>query len=337
MAPEKPVSKAAANSRSAVENHRASNKHDQNKALEKVQIPATAKQNKDSVVDKKATIRRPPPPRHAATHQLPSEEQKKANGRYPGRQLVQWNRQPVAEKLLLALVFECEKKGLELPWDETAHRFRPSTAGNALKQQMVRLQAKHLKEGRVVPPRGNLRGYAADRNVRGVVLDKETGQKRTVGWDEKVDEPDCFPVDDQTIIMIEEGEEDEEEEIAPAVPQAPLTGSYPFQQPIDPVLGGFPQMGVPQMGRPQMGIPLAPDAIFNGMPTVSTLPFGTYTELPGAHQFSSQPGTMAGVPDLDWAEAFGSANKGSELPPPVPDWDKYMTDTIPDNDGDYCK
>ncbi|KAI8261030.1 Cyclin-dependent kinase 8 [Colletotrichum sp. SAR11_239] len=246
MAPEKPVSKAAANLRSAVETHRASNKHSQNEPLEKVQIPATAKPNKDSVVDKKATNRRPPPLRRPATHQLPSEEQKKANGRYTGRKLVQWNRQPVAEKFLLALAFECEKKGIELPWDEAAHRFRPNVTGNAARQYVTKMSKRHLEEGRVVPPRGDLRRFD-NRDTWGVVLDKDTGEPRAVSWDEEFNEPDRFPVDEQT------------------------------------------------------------------------------------------PGTMAGIPDLDWAEALGSANNGSELPPPVLDWDKYMTDTIPDNDGDFCK
>ncbi|KAI8242470.1 hypothetical protein K4K53_003791 [Colletotrichum sp. SAR 10_77] len=197
MAPEKPVSKAAANSRSAVETHRASNKHSQNEPLEKVQIPAAAKPNKDSVVDKKATNRGPPPLRRPATHQLPSEEQKKANGRYTGRKLVQWNRQPVAEKFLLALAFECEKKGIELPWDEAAHRFRPNVTGNAAKQYVAKMPKRHLEEGRVVPPRGDLRRFD-NRETRGVVLDKDTGELRAVFWDDDIEEPDKFPVDQQT-------------------------------------------------------------------------------------------------------------------------------------------
>ncbi|KAI8164092.1 Cyclin-dependent kinase 8 [Colletotrichum sp. SAR 10_70] len=220
MAPEKPVSKAAANSRSAIETHRASNKHSQNEPLEKVQIPATTKPNKDSVVDKKATNRRPPPLRRPATHQLPSEEQKKANGRYTGRKLVQWNRQPVAEKFLLALAFECEKKGIELPWDEAAHRFRPNVTGNAARQYVTKMSKRHLEEGRVVPPRGDLRRFD-NRDTWGVVLDKDTGEPRAVSWDEDVNEPDKFPVDEQTVTI------EEEEDAALALTQPSTLASVP--------------------------------------------------------------------------------------------------------------
>ncbi|KAI8212107.1 Cyclin-dependent kinase 8 [Colletotrichum sp. SAR 10_76] len=303
MAPEKPVSKAAANSRSAVENHRASNKHDQNKALEKVQIPAATKSKKDPGVDKEALNRPPPPPRRPATHQLPSEEQKKANGRYTGRKLVQWNRQPVAEKFLLALAFECEKKGIELPWDEAAHRFRPNVTGNAARQYVTKMAKRHLEEGRVVPPRGDLRRLD-NRETRGVVLDKDTGELRAVSWDEDIEEPDKFPVDQQTVTM------EEEEDAADALTQ---------------------------MKVPQMGFPMAPDLTFNSVPAAHTLPLGTYTELPGAHQFSSQPDTMAGVPNLGWEQEIGSADTGSELPEPDFDWLKFGSDKIIDEDDKFCQ
>ncbi|KAI8294308.1 hypothetical protein K4K59_005164 [Colletotrichum sp. SAR11_240] len=217
MAPEKPVLKATVSSRSATENHRASSK--QNKALEKAEIPATTKSNKDSGVDKKTTNRPSPPPRRPATHQLPSEEQKKANGRYTGRKLVQWNRQPVAEKFLLALAFECEMKGIELPWDEAAHRFRPNVTGNAARQYVTKMSKRHLEEGRVVPPRGELRRFD-NRETRGVVLDKDTGEPRAVFWDEDVDEPDKFPVDEQTVTI------EEEEDAAAALAQASHLPSF---------------------------------------------------------------------------------------------------------------
>ncbi|EQB49202.1 hypothetical protein CGLO_11495 [Colletotrichum gloeosporioides Cg-14] len=348
MAPGKPVSKAAVNSRSAVDNHRASNKYSQNEPLEKAKISATAKSNKDSGVDKKATNRPPPPPRRPATHQLPSEEQKKANGRFTGRKLVQWNRQPVAEKFLLALAFECEKKGIELPWDEAAHRFRPNVTGNAARQYVTKMPKRHLEEGRVVPPRGDLRRFD-NRDTWGVVLDKDTGEPRAVSWDEDIEEPDKFPVDQQTVPM------EEEEDAAFALIQTPLTGpSYPFQQPIDPALGefplmggfppmgNFPQLGVPQMGFPQMGglqmgFPMDPDHAFNMMPAANALPSGDYTELPGAHQFQSQPSTLASVPDLDLEQSIGSADNGNEMAELDFDYLKFRSDDITDEDGSFCQ
>ncbi|KAI8238562.1 Cyclin-dependent kinase 8 [Colletotrichum sp. SAR 10_99] len=303
MAPEKPVSRAAANSRSAIETHRASNKHSQNEPLEKVQIPAAAKPNKDSVVDKKATNRRPPPLRRPATHQLPSEEQKKANGRYTGRKLVQWNRQPVAEKFLLALAFECEKKGIELPWDEAAHRFRPNVTGNAARQYVTKMSKRHLEEGRVVPPRGDLRRFD-NRDTWGVVLDRDTGEPRAVSWDEDVHEPDKFPVDEQTVTI------EEEEDAA---------------------------LALTQMGIPQMGFPMNSDHAFSMMPAANPLPLGDRTELPGAHQFAPHPSTLASVPDLNWEQDIGSADNGSELPQPDFNWLKFRSDDITDEDERFCQ
>ncbi|KAF3799560.1 hypothetical protein GCG54_00002262 [Colletotrichum gloeosporioides] len=340
MAPGKPVSKAAVNSRSAVDSHRANNKYSQNEPLEKAKIPAIAKSNKDSGVDKKATNRPPPPPRRPATHQLPSEEQKKANGRFTGRKLVQWNRQPAAEKFLLALAFECEKKGIELPWDEAAHRFQPNLTGNAAKQYVAKIPKRHLEEGRVVPPRGNLRRFD-NRDTRGVVLDEDTGEPRAVSWDEDIEEPDKFPVDQQTVTM------EEEEDAADALTQHTSTGPSfddywqqgAFQQPSYatqggfPPIGGFPQMGIPELGALQMGFPFAPDHSFNMEPAVGSQPFSSYAELPGAHQFSSQPSTTVGAPNLTRAEeAVENDGEGQG----VVDYETFFSDQLPGDEHKFC-
>ncbi|KAI8236997.1 hypothetical protein K4K54_001326 [Colletotrichum sp. SAR 10_86] len=130
-----------------------------------------------------------------------------------------YNGTPVAEKFLLALAFECEKKGIELPWDEAAHRFRPNVTGNAAKQYVAKMPKRHLEEGRVVPPRGDLRRFD-NRETRGVVLDKDTGELRAVFWDEDIEEPDKFPVDQQTVTI------EEEEDAAAAQAQASHLPSF---------------------------------------------------------------------------------------------------------------
>ncbi|KAI8203033.1 Cyclin-dependent kinase 8 [Colletotrichum sp. SAR 10_65] len=73
------------------------------------------------------------------------------------------------------------------------------------------------------------------------------------------------------------------------------------------------------------------------MPVANPPSFSDPTELPGAHKFSSQPSTMASVPDIDWQQGIASADNGNELPELDFDWLKFRSDDITDEDGSFCQ
>lgn len=124
------------------------------------------------------------------SHHLPTDQQRKGNGRVAGRNLIMWNRMfclvnavffcsmgasngeagpRMAEKLLLHIHYECSRHKLQLPWDAIAHRFHPGSSGAAIIQHINRLRREVLVEGHLVPPLTqrssatpndpNLRGY----------------------------------------------------------------------------------------------------------------------------------------------------------------------------------
>ncbi|KAH6610235.1 hypothetical protein Trco_000255 [Trichoderma cornu-damae] len=175
------------------------------------------------------------------THNLPTDEQKKGNGRVTGRSLIMWNRPRMAEKLILHLHYECVRHKVNIPWDAIAHRLRPGSSGAAVLQHVNRLRKELLSEGHLVPPPAQKASPATpfDPSIRGYVRDTASDDKhatRPVGFDEKMDDakinlPDAFDA-------LGEGEDDEEsfadvsftaaeDEIQPPVTPTPIRHAAP--------------------------------------------------------------------------------------------------------------
>ncbi|EFY96871.1 hypothetical protein X797_007013 [Metarhizium robertsii] len=128
------------------------------------------------------------------SHHLPTDQQRKGNGRVAGRNLIMWNRPRMAEKLLLHIHYECSRHKLQLPWDAIAHRFHPGSSGAAIIQHINRLRREVLVEGHLVPPLTQ-RSTATpnDPNLRGYVRRDTEGDyvetTRPVYFDERLDDP----------------------------------------------------------------------------------------------------------------------------------------------------
>ncbi|KAL7795260.1 hypothetical protein V8C37DRAFT_408910 [Trichoderma ceciliae] len=129
----------------------------------------------------------------AYTHNLPTDDQKKGNGRVTGRSLIMWNRPRMAEKLILHLHYECVRHKVNIPWDAIAHRLRPGSSGAAVLQHVGRLRKELLAEGHLVPPPAQKASPSSpfDPSIRGYVRDTAADDKhatRAVGFDEKMDD-----------------------------------------------------------------------------------------------------------------------------------------------------
>ncbi|KAJ3479960.1 hypothetical protein NLG97_g8185 [Lecanicillium saksenae] len=137
------------------------------------------------------------------SHTLPTEEQKRNNGRVVGRSLIMWGRPRMAEKLLLHLHYECTRHRINIPWDSIAHRLHPGSSGAAVVQHLNRVRKELVREGHLVPPicQKPSANSNVDPAVRGYVRlhpdgeDKDT--TRAVRFDEKYDDlrfnlPDAF-------------------------------------------------------------------------------------------------------------------------------------------------
>ncbi|KAG8405398.1 hypothetical protein J3458_022055 [Metarhizium acridum] len=128
------------------------------------------------------------------SHHLPTDQQRKGNGRVAGRNLIMWNRPRMAEKLLLHIHYECSRHKLQLPWDAIAHRFHPGSSGAAIIQHINRLRREVLVEGHLVPPLTQRSSATpADPNLRGYVRRDTEGDyvetTRPVYFDERLDDP----------------------------------------------------------------------------------------------------------------------------------------------------
>ncbi|KAG5926041.1 hypothetical protein E4U42_003704 [Claviceps africana] len=128
------------------------------------------------------------------SHRLPTNEQRRGNGRVPGRSLIMWNRPRMAEKLLLHIQYECSRHKITLPWDAIAHRLHPGSSGQAVCQHIHRLRRELVAEGHLVPPMPSQKsGSLFDPEIRGYTRqnvdtnDLET--TRPVTFDERLDDP----------------------------------------------------------------------------------------------------------------------------------------------------
>ena len=78
----------------------------------------------------------------------------------------------MAEKLLLNLIYECNRHGVDIPWDAVAHRFHPGSSGGAIQQHLARIRPSLIAEGHLVPPPTTKPGTArvgVDPTIRGYI------------------------------------------------------------------------------------------------------------------------------------------------------------------------
>ena len=97
----------------------------------------------------------------------------------------------MAEKLLLHLLFECQRRKIDLPLDHTAHRLHPGSTGGAILQHTQRLRANLIAEGHLVPPLLPKPGSGTwlDPEIRGYVRTHQKTNDFTTVRPVRFDEP----------------------------------------------------------------------------------------------------------------------------------------------------
>lgn len=195
------------------------------------------------------------------THHLPTDEQKKCNGRVQGRSLIVWGSTSLshhtssknrcltslgprmAEKLLLHIQYECQRARIDLPWNSIAHRLHPGSSGAAIGQHLNRLRRELIAEGHMVPPLPQSRGGGTvDSSIRGYVrLDMEGTDKETtrpVSFSEKLEDRrynlvDAFDLDmSDTPAMVTEAREEDPFVDSPAFKRSSHTFGSTRQTPM---------------------------------------------------------------------------------------------------------
>lgn len=92
------------------------------------------------------------------------------------------------EKLILHIVFECRRAGINLPWDKIAHRLCPASSGAAAQQYINKMRDVLITEGHLVPPPLGKKAVF-DPSIRGYIRDMDAEDPKTsrpVGWLEEI-------------------------------------------------------------------------------------------------------------------------------------------------------
>ncbi|CAM1503909.1 Fc.00g015000.m01.CDS01 [Cosmosporella sp. VM-42] len=216
------------------------------------QTPAKARRSSSRVLKNETTSSVVSTPSSGYTHHLPTEKDRKKNGRVAGRNLIIWGRPRMAEKLLLHIQYECQRAKIDLPWNAIAHRLKPGSSGAAINQHMSRLRRELIAEGHVVPPPTQKGGHI-DSDIRGYVrmdMDGEDKESvRPVKYSESVEDrrfnlPDAYdlevsPTSAGTFTDVEDAEESYPETPTPVrhFPRVPVSGrpmtkpTFPLQSP----------------------------------------------------------------------------------------------------------
>lgn len=93
----------------------------------------------------------------------------------------------MAEKALMALVYELSVRGVPIPFNEAAHRLQPGSSGSSFQQYLGRTRNTLIAEGHMVPPPF---GKAVGPTIRGYVREfpndpNKLTQARSLGWGEQ--------------------------------------------------------------------------------------------------------------------------------------------------------
>ncbi|KAL7922972.1 hypothetical protein ACQKWADRAFT_326309 [Trichoderma austrokoningii] len=196
--------------------------------------PSKALKSEQNAVPDKAKTPVSAPRDTTYSHNLPTNEQKKGNGRVTGRSLIMWNRPRMAEKLILHLHYECVRHKVNIPWDSIAHRLRPGSSGAAVLQHVNRLRKELLAEGHMVPPPAQKASPSTpfDPSIRGYVRDPSGDDKhatRAVRFDEKLDDAKINLPD-----ALDALEEVDEEEYSYSAHQSFFAIEDEIQDPVTP-------------------------------------------------------------------------------------------------------
>ncbi|TGO32590.1 hypothetical protein BHYA_0304g00080 [Botrytis hyacinthi] len=113
------------------------------------------------------------------------------NGRAEGRKLVPWHRPRMADKLIQCINYECRRRGLNIPWNDIAHRMDPGSSGAAAMQYVNKMREILIPEGHLVPP-PFAKKNTVNPNVRGYIRDMNSDDPkatREVTWEEEIEHP----------------------------------------------------------------------------------------------------------------------------------------------------
>ncbi|KAH7321174.1 hypothetical protein B0I35DRAFT_510922 [Stachybotrys elegans] len=262
------------------------------------------------------------------SHKLPTEEQLKGNGRVVGRNLIQWTRPRMAEKLIHHIVYECGRHGIKLPWNSIAHRFHPGSSGTAIMQHITRMRPILIAEGHLVPPSLHGRAGSIDsEEIRGHVRqdlhgdDKES--TRPVTFEEEWDDaafnlPSSFDMGHDDSQSFEDMMLDSLISDFPGALDLPPLGQAQPGTP-QPQIANHPQQFEPQKyttGMVPLISPLDKTQIFGYLP-VAVLSPGQADVFP-AMDITPPPSTngqsQSSVPSTETGENCGKQNTDIVLP-----------------------
>ena len=95
------------------------------------------------------------------------------------------------EKALLHLIYEMQRRGMDIPYDAAVKRLAPWGTGNAFQQALNKLRDIMIAEGHLVPPALQRVDLMAEADIRGYVRDMTSDdpfKARVLRWDERYED-----------------------------------------------------------------------------------------------------------------------------------------------------
>jgi hypothetical protein len=95
------------------------------------------------------------------------------------------------EKLMLHVQYECQRQGVQIPWDKVVHRLSPGSSGATAQQHLNKLRDQLVTEGHMVPPLIGKLGVPAPDAPRGYIRDMTSDDPhltKEVFWSDHVED-----------------------------------------------------------------------------------------------------------------------------------------------------
>jgi hypothetical protein len=95
------------------------------------------------------------------------------------------------EKLLLHVQYECQRQGVQIPWDKVVHRLSPGSSGATAQQHLNKVRDQLVAEGHMVPPLIGKLGAPAPDAPRGFIRDMSQNDPyvtKAVHWGDHVED-----------------------------------------------------------------------------------------------------------------------------------------------------